>query len=240
MAQIGYAIGCAILYTIGANTNWRNTALSCCIVPVLTIFFVAMVPETPLWLLSKGRKEEAQKALQWLRGWVPAGNVEKEFHDMQRYNEDSTRCVPCQKAEQRCIHPKPTIRQRYMELFRKNTMKPFFIIFSCFAFSCFTVACAMRPYYIQIFEKYSIQPNKMTVYVGIVNVFANLGCMLCVKVFGKRITTIVSMGGIAILTVGLAIHTWKELPRGLTSFTKIDDITFGGTESYIATALFLV
>lgn len=98
----------------------------------------------------------------------------------------------------------------------------------------------MRPYYIQVFEKYQIEPNQMTVWVGVVGILANFGCATFVKLFGKRKTTIASMGGIAILSIGLAIHTWKDLPRGLTSFDKLEDNVFGGTGSYIAMALFLV
>lgn len=88
-----------------------------------------------MWLLSKNRPNDALKSLQWLRGWVPAKNVEKEFGEMQRYNVYSNSCGSCQKTKSVCDHPAPSFIQKLQELVRKRNLKPFLLTLSCFAFS---------------------------------------------------------------------------------------------------------
>lgn len=124
-----------------------------------------MVPETPLWLLSKNRKDDALKSLQWLRGWVKPELVQKEFREMQSYSATATSCVPCQKGKLTCSHPPPTIVDLLKELIRKRTLKPFVLVMICFAISQFTGATPMRPYMIQLFQTYRvpIDPNWATV-----------------------------------------------------------------------------
>lgn len=47
------------------------------------------IPESPIWLLTKGKKAEALSALRWLRGWVSEDEVIDEFHSLEMYCETS-------------------------------------------------------------------------------------------------------------------------------------------------------
>lgn len=146
------------------------------------------VPETPIWLLSKSRKEDAQKSLQWLRGWVPPKAVEKEFQDLQRYEEASNACIECEKLNAKCTHPPPSIKDKASDLIRKRTLKPFFIITFMFFVLQFSGMFAMRPYIIQILNTYGVpfNANQTTAILGLIGIFACMILLCIVRVVGKR------------------------------------------------------
>ena len=47
------------------------------------------IPNSPIWLLSRGRRGEAVKALAWFRGWAREADVLEEFADLERYVKTS-------------------------------------------------------------------------------------------------------------------------------------------------------
>jgi hypothetical protein len=47
------------------------------------------VPEAPIWLISKGRIKDAERALCWLRGWVEQSAVKQELTELIRYHEET-------------------------------------------------------------------------------------------------------------------------------------------------------
>lgn len=57
------------------------------------IFFTScyQIPDSPVWLIRKGRTEAAVKALRWLRGWVPEANVIAEYQELSHFIEKSQR-----------------------------------------------------------------------------------------------------------------------------------------------------
>lgn len=169
-------LGFFIVFLLGTITTWRNVAIICLFLPIITMIVICFVspvltrplkssanhsvqtqiPETPLWLLSKNRTDEALKSLQWLRGWVSPRAVSTEFAEMQRYSENSNSCICCQKAGIKCVHSKPDLKEKMKELVRKRTMRPFAVVLLAFAIAQFSGMTSIRPYMVQLFKTFSL------------------------------------------------------------------------------------
>lgn len=126
------------------------------------------VPETPLWLLSKDRTNDALKSLQWLRGWVAPKAVEEEFKSLMHYNKRSNSCNECIKMDLECHHPRPTILDKIKELSRKRTLKPFLLVLALFFIAQFSGIQAMRPFTVQIMKAYNVPIDANWATVGFI------------------------------------------------------------------------
>lgn len=153
------------------------------------------VPETPIWLLFKNRSNDAIKALQWLRGWVPSGAVMNEFDAMQKYKDSVQSCYVCEKQKNACPHRELTIQNRVNELFRRSTLLPFILLTFMFFIAQFCGMFAMRPYIGQILVAYRspVEPKVVTVWIGVLGITANVLLMVMIRAFGKRLITLISI-----------------------------------------------
>lgn len=224
-AGVAVMLGFSTVFFLGGITTWRTTALICCSIPVVTAIAICFVPETPFWLMSKNRKEDAKKSLMWLRGWVSDPKIiEPEFKEIERYSEDSNRCISCQKSDQKCPHKSASTRELMNELLRKRTLKPFFLVMTMFFFCQFSGLVAMRPYLVQIFQTFSvpIDASWATFVIGTLGFTANIACTILIKPVGKRKIALVSMLGTCCSIISLTIYSFKQLPAGTSSFAKHD------------------
>jgi MFS family permease len=66
--------GILLSYIMGAWLPWNQLAWASAVFPALLLFIMIPLPESPVWLLSKGRTSDAQKALKWLHHQRPTPN----------------------------------------------------------------------------------------------------------------------------------------------------------------------
>lgn len=162
--NLGTSLGVFLVNFLNTLMAWRMVGLCCITVPLVTIVALFFIPETPHWLLSKGRVGQAEKSLSWLRGWVPKHAIADEFQALQRYSERAKSCSLCIEQNLRCVHTPPCLADKFAEFKKKRTLKSFFIVISLFVILQYSGMFAMTPYLMQIFKAYQspLAPDKAT------------------------------------------------------------------------------
>ncbi|XP_045448033.1 facilitated trehalose transporter Tret1-like isoform X2 [Melitaea cinxia] len=79
--------GILLAFFAGAYINWSYLAFLGAALPVPFFLLMILTPETPRWYISKGRVEDAKKALQWLRG--KNINIDKEMLELTHSQAES-------------------------------------------------------------------------------------------------------------------------------------------------------
>lgn len=51
--------------------SWRLVAWLANIYTILPAILVCFIPESPIWLVSKGKNEQAAKSLEWINKYQP-------------------------------------------------------------------------------------------------------------------------------------------------------------------------
>lgn len=199
-------------------------------------------PETPIWLLSKHRYNDAENALQWLRGWTSRQAVSVEFNHLKQVSEWSTSCVHCEKQKIKCEHRLPTLFDKLNDMKRKRTIKPFALITISFFLMKFSGVFATRPYLVQILRAHGItmDAHLTTVGLSLFGMAAQIIVLFTVHSLGKRWLYLCSMFGNVLSCFGLALYGYRFFPVGWTSMTtpdvSIQEVT--GDYSYFALAMF--
>lgn len=205
-------ICCAIRkFTSNVEPEWRQRVFFfkkqvCKAVCLQSKIVYLQVPESPSWLLLRDRAKDAEKSLQWLRGWTSKEMINKEFIDLQNYSCASTACLACAKQSIKCEHPKPTFRDKLNDLKRKRTLKPMFLVFCLYFCLEFCIVTVWQPYIIQVLKAFGtpINANVATVISAGLGIFASLFLISTVKKLGRRRLYLTSSFIVTICTFGLS------------------------------------
>ena len=71
--------GILFTYVIGTFVSWQWLAGICAIPSLICLTMLFFCPESPRYLIGKGKMEEALEALRWLRGADDSKLVMEEF-----------------------------------------------------------------------------------------------------------------------------------------------------------------
>lgn len=73
--------GILISYILGSFLNWRLLALASCTIAGPSILFLILAPDTPSWLVSKGRCDDAYEVMEKLLGSHTASTRLQEIRE---------------------------------------------------------------------------------------------------------------------------------------------------------------
>merc|ERR1712071_186224 len=182
------ALGILLAYIIGAFVQWDELAWILSVFPILLFGCMWFMPETPSWLLSNNREDEARASLQNLRG--SHTDITNEFERLKATVKKST-------GASSKIQPR--------ELLKGSVLKPLLLSMGLMLLQQFCGINSIIYFTVFIFDKAgsSIDKNISTIIVGIVQLVATLGSMFLVDRAGRRILLFVSGFGMAVSLAAL-------------------------------------
>lgn len=71
MQGFSASLGILMPHALGIFLKWKVVAGICALIPFTCYILIALVPESPSWLLDAGQMEKAAKSFTWFRGYAP-------------------------------------------------------------------------------------------------------------------------------------------------------------------------
>ncbi|XP_060809830.1 facilitated trehalose transporter Tret1 [Amyelois transitella] len=201
-------IGVFTQFLFGLFMYWRTVALVNIILTVLAVIALCFVPESPHWLVSRKRYNDAKKSLQWLRGWTDATAVEEELRDIKAL-------FKTKKAQS---EDEETFLEKISNYTDKGFVLPFLLVSYSFFVGHFCGMTTLQTFAVSIFQMLEAPLNKYyaTLILGVLQICGTVICVLLVHYTGKRPLTFFSTGAAGVCAL---------LVAGYDGYIKTHDIT---------------
>lgn len=192
-------LGVFTQFLLGTFFYWRTVAAINVAVPICCILILFIIPESPQWLISKNRYDDARKSLAWLRGWTTEDEIEEEFQEL------------CRNLEKETIEEKKTSKLMVVKKFGTRAfLHPFFLISVGFYLMHFTGQNVLQTYAVQIFLTMESPIDKYysTLILGIVELLGSLFCSIMIHYTGKRPLVMFSTMGAGVCYIAVATYAY--------------------------------
>ncbi|CAB3365728.1 Hypothetical predicted protein [Cloeon dipterum] len=197
--QLLLVIGILISYIIGAFVPIFWLSVISGIIPIVFAVCFFWMPETPQYLLRRGKDMEAAKALQWFRG--KQYDIKNELDSMKEAGEDERKN-----------------KISFIAMFRnKIAIKGMLIMFGLFAMQQFSGINAVLFYANSIFSDAgsTLDTDINSIIVGAVQVAATIPASLVVDRLGRKLLLLISSIAMGVFIVILGFYfffqeEWSE------------------------------
>ncbi|XP_014248558.1 facilitated trehalose transporter Tret1-like isoform X2 [Cimex lectularius] len=180
--------------------GWLASIAYCFLTLGNVAIYVIDIPESPVWLVSKRRYDDAKKSLKWLRGWTSDEEVEEEFHTIL-YNNckhyasffDSQKIDPksfpianipeeyrkhCQQTTEEIANIQNGEQVQVMEeekpflkyLLEPEMYKPIILSLVFFYMSNGISIAVFRSYLVLIFKEFKVEMDEYIILVGVTTI----------------------------------------------------------------------
>ncbi|KAM4617108.1 solute carrier family 2, facilitated glucose transporter member 8 [Polymixia lowei] len=185
--QLMVVLGIMGAYLAGLFLDWRWLAICCSIPPTLLMVCMCFMPETPRFLLSQGKRREAEEVLRFLRG--PDAPVEWE----------------CARIEDAC--DEQGARFQMSDLKDPGVYKPLVIGIMLMFFQQLTGINAIMFYAETIFEQANVNNSDLaSVIVGLTQVVFTAVAALIMDKAGRKVLLSISGVAMAISTAVFGVY----------------------------------
>lgn len=187
-------MGILYTYTVGAFVSYTYLAAACAVMPVVFLVMFFNAPETPTYLLSKGRRSEAQASLRRLRGRYY--DVNYELNELQRELDRSA-----------------DNEASFSEIFtRKAARSALIICLGLMIFQQLSGVNAVIFYANNIFKDAgsTLSPSISAIIIGVIQVVCTYASTLLVDKAGRKILLLISAAVMAVCQGLLAFYFYKK------------------------------
>ncbi|XP_037946125.1 facilitated trehalose transporter Tret1-like isoform X2 [Teleopsis dalmanni] len=202
--SIAVASGITLIYLLGffIRHDWQLIALICSGYQIVSLLCVIPMPETPSWLISKGRIAEAKASMNYFRGLEKSAlitntEVEVEFNILKN-------SIQLDVGGQN-----PSF---FRSLKLPEVYKPLLILITFLAFQQATGVLVIIVYAVQISTEagVTIDPVLCAVLIGVTRVLSILPMGIILEKLGRRRSGIISAIGMCCCMFLLAAQSWCE------------------------------
>ncbi|XP_055296426.1 facilitated trehalose transporter Tret1-2 homolog [Sitodiplosis mosellana] len=208
------SLGMVIAYAKGAFMAWRMVAWLTIIYTIVPVIFIHMfVPESPVWLVSKGRIEDAARSLKFLyKNYAQPEHTTQSLADMhlaslQRDQESRFRKnIPKNFSVTSFTIPMQTesydsSTSKWSGFFRPTGYKPMIMLFFFFLIQQFSGIYITLFYAVTFMQDIGSNVNayQVSIFVGITRFFMSLSNAWFLKRFKRRPLVMCSGIGMAIV-----------------------------------------
>jgi SP family facilitated glucose transporter-like MFS transporter 8 len=223
--------GILFVYLVGAYVSYLWLCIASAIIPAIFLLTFVWMPDSPVYLASKGKAEEAERSLRWFRGarYITDYDVKHELERIQKFVSETTRKSPSQKTASKDIRvitnfmliPRD-IAKHLFKLPKSPTGKAIIIVIILMIFRQFSGINIVIFYTLDLFKEAgsTLSPSLATVVVGVFQVVATLVSSFFVERTGRRALLIFSDVSMALCHLVLAAYFYLKQ-------TDVDVRTFG-------------
>ncbi|XP_046976880.1 facilitated trehalose transporter Tret1-like isoform X1 [Vanessa cardui] len=196
--------GILLAFFAGTYLNWSHLAFLGAALPVPFFLLMILTPETPRWYVTKGRAEDARKALQWLRG--KNINIDKEMRDLTRSQAESDLT---------------STGNAFGQLFSRKYLPAVLISLGLMLFQQLSGINAVIFYASTIFQMAgsSLDENLCSIIIGIVNFVSTFIATAIIDRLGRKMLLYISSVSMIVTLVALGSYFYvREVGTDVSSY----------------------
>lgn len=208
LTSLMIAVGILLIYSMGyvVPHNFRLVAGLAAGVSAGSLLLLFFMPESPAWLMSKDREEEAERSLMRIRGY---GAYRQRIPDVEK---------ELMRLRDNALAQRSAGRESFLRQLRQpQVYKPLGVMIGFFGFQQFSGIFVIIVYAAKVSTEagVSMDPFLCTVLIGVTRVVATLLVAYILDTLGRKPPSIFSGVGMLVCMFGLALCIYFPPIEGL-------------------------